>query len=403
MSAADAGSAAQRVMACPPGHRISISIECTPSPSDRFGTPHLVTLGHDWTAETVHDLEAERVGRALGGWCSCLFFVEEVVPAYRGILETIGFPVTEFCSRPWWRRTATAGPVRCTQCPSGRACGSGTSSQTAEQQARTEMSPQGFARRIDTTAAEGLPQVAVDQATSLLRAAGTAWAAWADPEVVDGGQDEVYSLWRAGLTPIYLETLARALPRDALPLPAEFFLAVRFGRIDEGWLSTVVAAFPTRDFAIWAGEQEYDWDRIPPETVWRMAGLGLSDADAIAALDADVEVDALIELSEGAAISAASAARWLTVWTSLGVVPTSVHYRLLARHRAVLNLPPRWRLDEAVAVTARYGGTPPSRTELAGMLALTSDLGLIEAAVRRGVRSATDLRFIQMIRTGRPS
>ena len=67
----------------PLGRDLVVPVECTAMESDHFGAVHDITIHADWSVSTPHDLDAERIGRAFGGFSSCLTLVECVVPAYR--------------------------------------------------------------------------------------------------------------------------------------------------------------------------------------------------------------------------------------------------------------------------------------------------------------------------------
>lgn len=63
----------------PPGTRVDFDVECRNSPDSINGARHTATLLEDWTVLTPHDLEAERVGLAFGGFCDCLVLVQSGV------------------------------------------------------------------------------------------------------------------------------------------------------------------------------------------------------------------------------------------------------------------------------------------------------------------------------------
>ncbi len=122
------------------------------------------------------------------------------------------------------------------------------------------------------------------------------------------------------------------------------------------------------------------------------------------ALDAQVPVDTLVDLSHRGDVSAATAARWLTVWSRIGIMPTSQHFRVLEANRALGNVPSAWRLDATTdALRASGVRDVPSRLDLAVMLAIAGDVPAVIAAVARGVREATDLRFLNQHQPGRPA
>lgn len=334
-----------------PGDRdLEIVVECTSEPDERFGTVHPVVLHSDWTLDTPHDLEAERVARALGGWSSCLLLAERVVPAYRRTLEAMMDPASELT-------TDIAMPA------SG---------------ART-VSPER------------------ELASRLFALAGRAWAASGDPRQVDGGESGFIELWGHGLLPGRVDELACALPRSIWPLPPGFYLRACVGGFDVDWLVAVVECFPDREFAEWAVASGRDEDLPPLDDMRRMSALGLSARDAVGVLERRVPVATLVDVANLPGVGGPTAARWLTLWARLGLTPTSAHYGLLTERSLLLHRPAAWTLDAAARAVSGFCPEPPELTEVAVMLALAPDVGALEDAVRRGIRTSTDPRFLERI------
>lgn len=73
----------------PDGGVLTFHIECRPSPTASRGPRHAVTIHPDWEVETPHDLEAERVAVAFGGYTSCLKLIEKSIPAFRMVLPIL--------------------------------------------------------------------------------------------------------------------------------------------------------------------------------------------------------------------------------------------------------------------------------------------------------------------------
>src|SRR3712207_4365767 len=63
------------------------------------GRRHEVSIAPDWTAATPHDLDAERVGVALGGYLSCLDLVDHTVPALWDLVQLVARRVLPPLSR----------------------------------------------------------------------------------------------------------------------------------------------------------------------------------------------------------------------------------------------------------------------------------------------------------------
>lgn len=357
----------------PKGQHLAITIECTTAPGERFGTPHRVTIHPDWSVTIPHDIDAEQIARSLGSWNSCLHFIERIVPAYRGALAAM----------------SSLAPLP-----------------RDEDRMRYELDAE-YRLGGATGFGPGNGDFAVTEHRlyrELLERAGGIWAAWGDPRYMVGGSSGYRDVWRDGITPVAVDAIARMLPRDSWPLPADFFRRVYFERIDLTWLVTIMNCYPTSEVAMWATELgDSAARRYPADALWRFYDLGVGDRDAIAALDAGIAVEAVNDLAARPGVSGTTAVRWLTTWARVGAMPTVDHYRLLDEHRVLLDRPPQWLVDWTVLALRNFGRDPLPRTELAVMLALTSDVNVVREAVRLGVTTARDIRFIRLIKQRNPN
>ncbi|MES2171081.1 MAG: hypothetical protein V4479_10250, partial [Actinomycetota bacterium] len=73
----------------PDGGPLRFSIQCRNSRNSSSGKRHVVTIDPDWTVTTPHDLEAERIAAAFGGYTSCLDLVDRTIPAFRQALPLL--------------------------------------------------------------------------------------------------------------------------------------------------------------------------------------------------------------------------------------------------------------------------------------------------------------------------
>jgi len=69
-----------------PPEGLVLEVACHASPTGP-GRRHPVTITPDWQLVTPHDLDAERIGVALGGVCSCVELADRTWPAVRGYLR----------------------------------------------------------------------------------------------------------------------------------------------------------------------------------------------------------------------------------------------------------------------------------------------------------------------------
>ena len=97
-----------------PGRALEVDLECRTSKDARRGRPHPVTITADWSFESHHDLGAERVAAAFGGFTSCLGVADRAVPALQEAVHLLAralpAPVTAVSGRGWM---VTAPAPRC--------------------------------------------------------------------------------------------------------------------------------------------------------------------------------------------------------------------------------------------------------------------------------------------------
>ena len=273
----------QSPSAAPPNHPVTITIDCTAAPDVQSGTPHRITLHSDWRVDSAHDLEAERVGRSLGSWCSCLHFVDRIIPIYREAMHIMADPAQLPRRGNRWGNiqsdpaqsdgVSNVGPLRFPH------------ANLADALAQ-ELSPQhllAITRNI-SQAGDELAPLEHRMYKKLFSQAGRVWAGAGDPHQIDGGQDSFYSLWLEGIPSVKIDEIARSLPKAAWPLPEDFYRRAYLD-IEGSWLYNAVSCFPTREFVEWASRQEFTWDRTKFKTVWRVHEVGLSVGDAIALLE----------------------------------------------------------------------------------------------------------------------
>ncbi|MDL9978638.1 hypothetical protein [Microbacterium candidum] len=365
----------------PAGQLLTVNVECTGSPVDRFGVLHPVTIRPDWTVHTVHDLDAERVGVLFGGWCSCLHFVERIVPAFREGLQLMAAPRGLPRDGDVWDNFPSQG------CPQSKHFHHDLEAAVRHELSAAHVSGQYGA---DGWADRQVAAVAEAQFRAVMSAAAAVWANAADPDLVTGGRDGYLELWAAGMLPTQVAEIAAAFPDQALSFSTAFFRRIHFHGIDIDWLQAVVTAYPT-GLAEWAAQLDRGSLRVDPRELRRMRDLGLTGHDAIGLIEAGVPLAAVTELAVLPNVSGSTAARWLTLWYKIGVHPGPDHYQVLAAHQALHDRPSHSTLDMLCNSLDSVATPLPDRTEVAVMLALTGDPERVSQAVRRGVRRAVDL------------
>lgn len=206
----------------PRGDDLVVGIECTTGPDQPRGPSHEIVVHADWTIEApAHDVDADRVGHALGAWSGCLHVVDNVVPAFRHRLTVMHRPRSILRHSPvgGWHNTRQD------------ACTHGSHAHRALVDAvshEISIEHAGSPRRTAThehAAAWGL---------SLLfdLYARDAWMASVDDELVVGGRDGYRQLWHRGVLPEQAMAVARRFPRRALPLPAGYLAELHFAELE---------------------------------------------------------------------------------------------------------------------------------------------------------------------------
>ena len=355
------------------GRALVLDVECRTSTGQR-GPLHPVTITPHWQLETPHDLAAERVAMAFGGYCSCVLIADQVVPALRIAVQLLArqepAPIAPAPDRGWVVGHAPAGcHCRASFYPTA---------QTAAEHAR---SAQHLAHRAATTerrfgafldrvcrAHDHFPLPAHEPALGRrIRDPGGLWA-----------------LWRAGLTPSQVADIAALVPGDEL-LPVEFFLGVAYRPVDRAWLRATIARRPDPDaatFLAWSGEV------LHPEPDGRCGEwleIGVPTRAIEGLLRAGTSPSAAYELAREPGWSRRVAGCYLALWARAGCEPTAAHVRLLTGLGIDRSYVPSPAAINLLELTARGLPRPPSRTDLAVLLAAAGTRAVAIGLLERGV------------------
>lgn len=379
----------------PDGTALVVEVECRTSPTARRGDVHAVTIEPDWSVTTPHDLEAERVAAAFGGYTSCVVLADRTVPAFRESVELLTRR-----SRPALRRDR-AGAWRIPADKMLENCCSRMKFSTAEKALRHLRTPEHLARAHD----------APDwQLRQVYDGAREAWSTWRGRPSVGvevaslvrevAGVDE---LWRCGLPPEEVVALAAQVPMVTEPLPIAYFLAMAYGEADPEWLRAALRHHPDPDIAAWLADLDRadqlgdgdSWGR------WLAHGLPRNDARVMVGLGTAPEL-----VDEGVRATGwrpATVARVLADWGQAGCHPGVVELAVLAAHGSSIR-PSGSVLDEILAEIGslvRDGSWPAvalSRTEVAVMYAVLGSRAAVLGAIQAGVRGVEGLeRYVEAV------
>ncbi|RHW25407.1 hypothetical protein D0Z08_19460 [Nocardioides immobilis] len=364
------------------------AIECRTRRTASRGKPHDVTINPDWSVRTPHDLEAERIAAAFGGFTSCLDLVDRVVPAVRSALGVL----LRRTPSPVRRTRDHSGPVgervrwhvataRSCRCSAGTFPDAGAAAGHLRSIAH-------LTRQYD---------VQRRQLTEVLAAVETVWGPFdAVPpraETVRRLVREplgVEQLWEAGLHPDDIAALATCATGVTEPLPASYYLGAAYAGVDLDWLRRTVASNPDPSIAAWLA-----W--LTPEAgasldaVGAWLELGLSRRQVLALVERTVPAQAALDLAAQTGRTPRAAARDLAMWAEARTLPSVEHFRLLDEHGLGSDYRPSGpAIDRVCEIAARLGAEVP-RTDLGVVLAIAGSVPEVERLLARGLRAATDL------------
>ena len=356
------------------GTCLTFEVECRTNRRATRGKRHPMTINADWTIQTPHNLDAERVAVALGGYSSCLEAVDTAVPALR---EAMGLASRRlrpelYCDRKaGWVVAKAAG------------CGCPGSFRTAAEAAEHAR----YTRHLG--ARHGCSERILRM---LMGATEDAVAALAQPLVDAGGLavrevGGLTQLWAAGVHLDDAVTMAGLVSAVCEPLPLRYFLGVAYRGADRDFLAAAAAARADPDTAAWlAWLPARFWQ--PELATWLR--LGLARGDLLDLLDWCTDPATVGAMAETVGLPSERVARMLAVWARARCSPSGQHLRLLVAEGLEAYHPSGPALDR-LAHEARNLPGVPSRTELGVMLALADTRADTLSALVRGVRSTVEL------------
>ncbi len=356
------------------GSDLVFDVECRSSRTALTGSRHEVRVRADWSVVTPHDLAAERVAAALGGYTSCLDLPELTVRACRWVMPLLarrrGPEIAYQAGRGW--HITRRSPM----------CGCGGRSFPEARHAATHLrSPEHVAA---TTTAP------IFQVEAMLRALRKAHLEFRPPRREwlaaerwvreDRGLDE---LWASGL-PVSFVTEAAAQFPVREPYPVRFYLGLAFREVDRPWLAEVLQRVPDPDAAAWLAWTKAGREPRDPELLgrWLATGVSREDVEVLAQSGSTWRhvADAAYGLDRPVRVAAAVLAQWVRV----GCRPTGEHLKLLDQLGIAETYRPSGAAIDQVQATVSVLDDPPSRTELGVMLALAGTCAAVAEAVFDG-------------------
>jgi hypothetical protein len=360
---------------------LTVQVPCWTSPAESApAVLHPVTLQPDGRLHTPHDLEAERIAAAFGGYLSCLVVADSVVPALDGwwaLRARDVLPTLRRATRGTWRSAAAATAPCCAPVPSaGEAA--------AHLRSREHLTRRlGLPPRLVRPLADAVLEARGDPPSPSAQAASIAEGCVRDTSGLPGSG--VRLLWEAGMAPPVVRSMHdRLVGPDGPPLPTALYLGALVRRTDLGWVAAALqqvadavgGPLPAEhecELAEWLLTTGATADRgervrrgawltlgVPRRWIPHLARGGYEPADAR-------------RLAAGTGRSVPGAADYLRAWLAAGTRPAVDD--LLRLHRG--GLPP-WsvpsraavdRLCDQLAMRCGRGSDLTARTQAALVLA----------------------------------
>lgn len=358
---------------------LEIVVQCRTEKDVVSGRRHSINLHRDGSVTTPHDLEAERVACAFGGYLSCVELVDRTLPR---LLEKIGRVTrrTRLAFRRDKQRAWRVPVSELAQCCRRQAYPS------LQQIAEHMRSPTHLATLLDLPTwqvQDVVRQVAKTARTQLGDASPNAEFV-REPEGVE-------RLWQAGIHPDDLRRLATYASAVGGPLPVSYFEGVVYSGNSPSWINDVLAYRPDAETAAWLA-----WQTPPnPERGMKDWGpwltYGVSRRDFGDAIDQALPARAVSEVAAATGWPTPTAARILLAFAVAGCRPTAEQLTPLAQMGLDHVTHGTVAIDAAVAdlhgLDVRL-----ERTEVALMLVVAGNRPNLAAHVRDGARTASDIR-----------
>lgn len=214
---------------------VTLTVLCSTTPDMAGAVRHGVQIAADWSVTTPHDLAAERVAAAFGGYLSCLHLVDRVVPTVRDTVQRHArtmLPRLQRGSRGSWRPVPSVAAACCRPEPTAGAA-------AAHLRSVEHAGNAGGGQRL-------LVESLLTRLLSAHREAGS--FSLDDQQAADlarlvQGPGGAVAVWEAGLHPSLVTAIHdRLVGGDGPALPVALYLGVVARRPDLDWIADTLAA-----------------------------------------------------------------------------------------------------------------------------------------------------------------
>ena len=377
----------------PGGGALVFLVRCRTSPTAEDARTHPVTIHPDWSVTTPHDLDAERVGMALGGYCSCVELVDVTIPALHCVIDVLTHPVTAEVEPTKYGRWSVSRAHACCRTREF----SGIVQAARHLRSATHLVKAVRARRrLPLDEAQFNELLAVFERSRGSFQQGPRHRA----EVLvrePGGLDD---LWVCGIRPDEVERFAAVAVGVREPLPVAYYLALVYRSVECEWLGQAVALCPDPDIATWLAWQDAPHDRAPAAEWGGWLALGVPRRALLALLDLGVPVQRAYALATALAVPTPVLARELGTWALAGCTPTLGHFLVLRDHAITAASPSTRAIDllcAEVDATLEGRSATVGRTDVAVLLEILGTRRAVLGLIRRGVRQAGHLRDVEAV------
>lgn len=371
------------------GRDLTFEVDCRVGSDASSGEPHRIVVHGDWSIETPHDLEAERVAMAFGGYTSCVALIDQIIPTVRRFIGLVSrserVTLRRRSGNLQWRLPPIYQVIGCCANAAYREPGDAISHLRSPLHiARTAAAPLWLTAQV----------LAAFQAQWDEREAERAVLLGAHRMVREA--NGITRLNEAGISVNDLAELAGPASAVTDALPVGYYLGVRFNAIDLDWLRTVLSGRPDGDFAYWLTRRSTAEYQTPARAWIPWLQFGLPTGDVLFAVSQNVDPGSIAAISTETTWPPSMAARTVLRWARAGFEPTPLHFRILARRGAEHVYPSARsvelllnKLDDLPSRNAESGVI--LRTELAVMLALLGNHAAVIQKIMLGATSAAHL------------
>jgi hypothetical protein len=365
---------------------VTISVQCRAASSAPSDTRHPVTIHEDWSLTTPHDLAAERVGVALGGYSSCVVLADVTLSDLRGPYA-LAARERRPALRPSDRGWSIVAPDRQKGCcpatpfPTARA---------AAQHVLSERHALHGLRSPHWQASEVMRELL------LQRGAKRAFDRFGiDAQRWVGEVMGMTDIWAAGIHPRDVPALASPAATVGDALPTNYFVNMAYGSADPQWIAEVLPARPDPDTAAWLAGLDAP-HRIGTPDEWRKwLGHAIPREEALSAVTMALPESVVAGAADALGVTSARAASVMVSFAKEGLPLKEEHLLVLGLHGVTAPLPHERTVAQlAERLNHRRKGTRLSHvhpTELSVMLNILGNQQAVARAVGRGSVLARDL------------